>query len=141
MPTPLVQTASGLLLDAEDRMLLGLRSSWKRVWPDLWDAIGGHLEPGESVETALVRELIEEIGITATEFLLLGSFPEPRPDLYGEALHHVFAVTAWTGGQPSNVCDEHSEIRWFTLDELAALTNTTGFDFPDLFRLDRPANS
>ena len=141
MPTSLVQTASGLLLDAEDRILLGLRSSWKRAWPDLWDAIGGHIEPGESVETALVRELTEEIGVIATEFCLLGSFPEPRPDLYGDALHHVFAVTAWTGGDPSNACDEHSEIRWFTLDELSALTNTTGFDFPELFRLARAART
>jgi len=139
MSEPLVQTASGLLLDAEGKMLLGLRSPWKRVWPDLWDAIGGHVEPGESIEAALVRELNEEIGVTPTDFRLLGSFPEPRPDLYGEALHHVFAVTAWTGGHPSNVCDEHSEIRWFTLDQVLALTNTTGFDFAHLFALARAA--
>jgi hypothetical protein len=51
----------------------------------------------------------------------------------------VFAVTAWTGGQPSNVCDEHSEIRWFTLEEVLALTNTTGFDFAHLFALAKAA--
>ncbi len=122
-------------------MLLGLRASWKRLWPNLWDAIGGHLEPGEGVETALARELREEIGVSPTEFRLVGSFPEPRPDLYGEALHHVFAVTAWAGGQPSNICDEHSEIRWFTLDQVRTLTNTTGFDFPHLFELARAARS
>lgn len=136
---PLVQTASGLLLDSQDRMLLGLRASWKRVWPNLWDAIGGHLEPGESVEMALARELDEELGVTPTAYQLIGSFPGSRADLYGEALHHVFAVTAWTGGQPSNVCDEHSEIRWFTLEEVLALTNTTGFDFAHLFALAKAA--
>jgi 8-oxo-dGTP pyrophosphatase MutT (NUDIX family) len=109
------------------------------VWPDLWDAIGGHLEPGESIETALVRELNEELGVTPTAYRLIGSFPEPRPDLYGEALHHVFAVTAWSGGPPSNACDEHSQIRWFTEDQVLALTNTTGFDFAHLFALAKAA--
>lgn len=134
MSDDVVQTASGLLIDAEGKVLFGLRSSWKRVAPDRWDAIGGRVEPGEAVETALVRELQEEIGIVATRFRLIASIPEPRPDLYGAALHHVFAVTAWTG-RPSNVCDEHSEIRWFTADEVLYLPNTTDFDFGHLLAL------
>jgi 8-oxo-dGTP diphosphatase len=130
-----VQTAGALLVDAEGRILLGLRSSWKKVAPDRWDAVGGHVEPGESPEMALVRELREELGVTATAFRLIASLPEPRPDLYGEALHHVFAVTGWTGGDPSNACDEHSEIRWFRAEEVGGLSNTTDFDFGRLVEL------
>jgi 8-oxo-dGTP diphosphatase len=135
MSEHVVQTSAGLLVDGEGRILLGLRSSWKRVAPDRWDAIGGHVELGETIEMALIRELQEEIGVTATSFRLVASLPEPRPDLYGNALHHVFAVTAWDGGQQSNICDEHSEIGWFTPDEVMALPNTTDFDFDHLLPL------
>jgi hypothetical protein len=47
----------------------------------------------------------------------------------------VFAVTEWTGGDASNVCEEHWEIRWFAGDEMLALTNTTDFDFGHLYAL------
>ncbi len=132
MPADIVETAAGLLVDGQGRVLLGLRASWKRVAPDLWDAIGGRVEPGETMEMALVRELREEIGVEAERFHWLASIPEPRPDLYGQALHHVFAVDRWRG-EAFNACDEHVEIGWFTEAELLTLA-TTDFDFPDLVR-------
>ena len=64
-----------------------------------------------------------------TEFLWLDCVPERRPDVYGDALHHVYAVTAWNGGLPENVCDEHTEIRWFVPEELDALTNLADIDY------------
>jgi mutator protein MutT len=131
MGTDILETASGLLIDPDGRILMGLRAAWKRVGADQWDAIGGRLESGETMEQALVRELGEEIGVEATHFEWLASIPEPRADLYGEALHHVFAVYAWNGA-PANICDEHTEIRWFTAAEIAALSDTTDLDFPDL---------
>ena len=141
MSEEMPQTAAGLMLDAEGRVLLGLRSSWKRVAPERWDAIGGHLEAGESPEMALIRELQEEVGVTPTDFRLIASLPEPRPDLYGLALHHLFAVTGWSGGPPANICDEHSEIRWFGIDEVLALSNTTDFDFGHLLALATSTNA
>jgi 8-oxo-dGTP diphosphatase len=134
MTQAFVETASGLLMDKEGRILLGLRAAWKRVWPEAWDAIGGHVEPGEGLDDALVRELREEVGVTATAFHKIAALPEPRPDLYGEAVHHVYVVTAWEG-EATNACDEHSEVRWFTRAQAAALTNTTGLDFPALFAM------
>jgi len=81
MSQRVVQTASGLLVDSDNRLLLGLRASWKRVAPARWDAIGGHVEDGESIEAALVREINEEVGVHASVFWLIASLPEPRPDL------------------------------------------------------------
>jgi 8-oxo-dGTP diphosphatase len=130
----LTETASGLPING-GKVLLGFRSSWNRFAAERWDAIGGHLEPGETPETALVREFEEDVGLTATGFRLMASLPEPRPDLNGGAIHHVFAVKAWTGGEPANVSDEHSEIRWFTPEEVVALSNTPDFDFAHPFRL------
>lgn len=55
-------TVGGLLVDDHDRVLFGLRAAWKKAWPSHWDAIGGHVEPAETIEKALVREVREEIG-------------------------------------------------------------------------------
>lgn len=132
MATTPVVTVGALLVNDAGQVLLGLRASWKAAWPDHWDCIGGRVEPGEALDDAMKREVREETGVTPTEFLWLESVPERRPELYGDALHHVYAVTAWTGGTPENICDEHAEIRWFALEELKSLPNLADSDY---FRL------
>lgn len=129
-----VEVVGGLLVDPEGRVLFGLRADWKKAWPGYWDAPGGHVEPGESKEQALVRELQEEIGIMATRFALIQSVEGARPELYGEMVCHIFAVTGWSGGEPRMMCDEHSEVRWFTPDEIERLSNLAGFGYPDMVR-------
>jgi 8-oxo-dGTP pyrophosphatase MutT (NUDIX family) len=47
-----VETVGGLLVDADGRVLFGLRAPWKKAWPEHWDAPGGHVEPGETVSQA-----------------------------------------------------------------------------------------
>ena len=106
----------------------------EKAWPDCWDAIGGHVEDGETPEMAAVREVQEEVGVRPSRLLLIDTFPEPRPDLYGDALHHIFAVTAWTGGAPANICDEHTEIAWFSVDEIDRLKPLAGTRYPLLAR-------
>ena len=58
-----VDVAVGVLIDAEGRFLLTSRPEGK-VYAGWWEFPGGKLEAGESVETALRRELHEELGIT-----------------------------------------------------------------------------
>jgi 8-oxo-dGTP pyrophosphatase MutT (NUDIX family) len=128
-------TVSALLVNNERKVLLGLRASWKTAWPDHWDAIGGHVEAGETLEDALIREISEEVGVVATEFDLLASTEERKPELYGPCLHHIFRVRRWTGGEPYNACDEHSEIRWFDVEDLTALPNLVDCDYPRLARM------
>jgi 8-oxo-dGTP diphosphatase len=62
-------------------------------------------------------------------------FEERRPELYGKAVHHVFKVLGWVGGEPTNICDEHSEIRWFDVEELSQLPNLVDCDYPKLVKL------
>lgn len=130
----MVETVSALFVSSETKVLLGLRASWKRAWPDHWDAVGGRVEPGESLEQTLLRECGEEVGLTPTRYRLVLSEPERFPERNGEALHHIYVVSAWEGGEAANLCDEHTEICWFTLDEMAALPNLT---IPDLITLAR----
>ena len=122
-------TAGALLLDGSGRALLGLRAGHKAVAAGCWDIVGGRVEAGETVEQTLVRELREELAITATRFTALTAITDPDAD---GLTHHVFAVTGWDGS-PTNASDEHDEIRWFPLNDILRLPNRTPFDFADLF--------
>lgn len=57
-----VEVAVGVLIDADGRFLLTSRPEGK-VYAGYWEFPGGKLEAGETVEEALRRELIEEIGV------------------------------------------------------------------------------
>ena len=86
--------AVGVLIDAAGRFLLTSRPEGK-VYAGHWEFPGGKLEPGESVEAALRRELHEELGIT------IGPVHPWKVDLmdYPHALVrlHFCKVYAWHG--------------------------------------------
>jgi 8-oxo-dGTP diphosphatase len=135
MPDEIARTVGALFINSDGRVLLGLRSPAKKAWPVHWDSIGGRVEEGECPEEALIREVREEVGVTPIEFKLMATVRERQPEMYGDALHHVYAVTRWQGGDPANVCDEHTELRWFSLGEMRLLTNLVDADYPLFARL------
>ena len=102
------------VLQRDDKVLLGLRSAERRIYPAKWDFFGGHAEPGESLEDCLVRELQEELDVTATAYSPSLVFAEPYPALYGAGAYHLYLVTDWQGPGPRIANDEHSEMGWFT---------------------------
>lgn len=57
-----VYVAAALLKDTQGRILLAQRPAHKPM-PFLWELPGGKVEPGETPESALVRELFEELGL------------------------------------------------------------------------------
>jgi 8-oxo-dGTP diphosphatase len=129
MSDGVVRTVGALLVDAQGRVLLGLRASHKKAWPDHWDAIGGRIETGETAEQAMIREVREEIGVVPVVFHDLASVADPRPDLYGKSIATLYAVTSWTG-EPRNLSDEHARIAWFDEQQLADLNDVAGYDYP-----------
>lgn len=73
--------------------------------------------------------------MTPTEFRLIATVRERLPERYGDALHHIYAVTSWQGGDPANVCDEHTELKWFSIGEMRGLANIVDSDYPLLAQL------
>ena len=62
---PLILVAAVVLVDADGRVLLAQRPEGKAM-AGLWEFPGGKIDPGETPETALIRELAEELGIDVT---------------------------------------------------------------------------
>jgi mutator protein MutT len=126
-----ILVAGGLIVRG-GQVLLGRRAPHRRICPDSWDMIGGHLEPGETLEQTLVRELREEIDVIPTSFRLAAmiDFTEEA----GEAVHfHVFRVDAFTG-TPRLANPEHTALRWFAWDEALALPDLASDRYRPLFR-------
>ena len=102
------------VLIRDDRVLLVKRLPQRRVYPDLWDLPGGHIEGEESAEDALRREAHEELGIHVADYRELGTVLDPVEP----ADITVFAIAAWSGELMNAAPEEHSEIDWFAADKL-----------------------
>jgi 8-oxo-dGTP pyrophosphatase MutT (NUDIX family) len=116
------------------RLLLAKRAPHKAVCPNCWDVIGGHVEPGETVEQALIREAKEEVGLTPLRFMAAGSILKSEPGSNDQATYHFFIVFEWSGGEPVMLGDEHTEFRWFTIEEACAREALALTDYRNLFR-------
>src|SRR5437016_7278516 len=66
---PTVLVAAVALIDSDGRVLLAERPEGKAM-AGLWEFPGGKIQPGETPEAALIRELVEELGIDVEESCL-----------------------------------------------------------------------
>ncbi|HWG24725.1 NAD(+) diphosphatase [Actinospica sp.] len=99
--------------DPEDRLLLGRQSNWD---PNRYSVLAGFVEPGESLEAAVAREVQEEAGLTVTRVEYLGSQPWPFPC----SLMLGFRARVHDPERVRADGDELQEVRWFSRAELAA---------------------
>lgn len=118
------------LIDAEGRVLVAQRPEGKSL-AGLWEFPGGKIEPGETPEAALVRELAEEleIDVAAEPLEPLTFVSHAYPDFH--LLMLLYVCRHWQGvpnglqGQP---------LRWGTVAELEILPMPPA-DIPLLARL------
>ncbi|MET0362876.1 MAG: (deoxy)nucleoside triphosphate pyrophosphohydrolase [Sphingobium sp.] len=93
---PLLVVAAALV-DADGRVLLQQRPEGKTM-AGLWEFPGGKIEPGESPEAALVRELKEELGIdTETACLAPATFASAILDGGRHLLLLLYVCRKWRG--------------------------------------------
>jgi 8-oxo-dGTP diphosphatase len=109
-----VDVAVGVLIGADGRFLLTSRPHGK-VYAGHWEFPGGKLEPGETVEQALRRELHEELGITIGAArpwrTTLHDYPHARVRL------HFCKVLEWRGAFEMR---EGQQMAWQTLPATVA---------------------
>lgn len=81
-----------------------------------WAIPGGHLEDGEQVDEAAVREVKEETGLDVELDGILGIYDEPGRDPRGHVISVVYTATPNSGAlQPSTDAEEAA---WFDLEEI-----------------------
>ena len=101
-----------LVVDEErDRVLLGRQSSWP---PGRYSALAGFVEPGESLEDAVAREVLEESGVEVAGARYDSSQPWPFPS----SLMLGFTVS-YVAGEAVAVDGELEDARWFSREELS----------------------
>jgi 8-oxo-dGTP diphosphatase len=105
---PLLMVAAAALIDADGRVLLAQRPLGKSM-AGLWEFPGGKLEPGENAETALVRELAEELGIETTDSCLAPlTFASHRYETF-HLMMLVYACRRWRG---QVIAQEGQQLAW-----------------------------
>jgi isopentenyl-diphosphate delta-isomerase type 1 len=103
--------------DAQGRLYLQRRAAHKDTYPGLWDAsVGGHVDYGEEVEAALLREAQEELGLrnVCPDFL----FRHIYESEVERELVYVYRATLSSPPRPDG--DEVSEGRFWSVAEVLA---------------------
>lgn len=105
---PLVVVSACALVDADGRVLIARRPHGKAM-AGLWELPGGKVEPGESPESTLIRELKEELGIDVSASCLapLTFASHAYPDFH--LLMPVFICRRWSGTVAPH---HHAEVKW-----------------------------
>ncbi|HUC72100.1 MAG TPA: 8-oxo-dGTP diphosphatase MutT [Stellaceae bacterium] len=115
MAGPLVLVAAVVLVDADGRVLLAQRPEGKAM-AGLWEFPGGKVDPGETPEAALIRELAEELGIdVAASCLAPFTFASHAyPDFH--LLMPLYVCRKWAGIPTPR---EGQHLRWVRPARLA----------------------
>jgi len=103
------------VLDADDRILLGSNAMWEAK---RFSLLAGFVEPGESLEAAVIREVFEESGVRVEDPQYLGSQPWPFPASLMVGFVARVVPGSDTTGRPDG--EEIIALRWFTRAELTA---------------------
>jgi NAD+ diphosphatase len=99
------------VVDAHDKLLLGRQASWPE---GRFSVLAGFVEPGETLEEAVRREVAEESGVVVDTVAYVASQPWPFPSSL-----MIGFIAPWRSGEPRRVDAELEDVRWFAASEVA----------------------
>jgi len=105
------------LIGESGRILLQQRAPGRSM-AGLWEFPGGKVEPEETAEAALVREIAEELGVTLDEKALIPAC-FASADVSGRRMILLLYICRSWRGQPAPL--DAAALRWVTLDEMSGL--------------------
>ncbi|HSX35342.1 MAG TPA: NUDIX domain-containing protein [Patescibacteria group bacterium] len=128
-----------MVVDHDGRILLQRRANDMKLYPGRWDdSAAGHVDVGDTYESAAKRELAEEAGLSDVPLEPLGKFR--ANDTFGNSIlnrfHQAYRVVLPAGAHVHPDHDEVGELKWFTADEIGRmLTEDTDAFTPDCLRV------
>lgn len=105
-----------LFLRRDDEILLAMKK--RGFGAGKWNGVGGKLEPGETIEQALIRETEEEIGVTPTKYRPVAELDFVQDAETDDPWHmyvYAYLCDAWKG-EPSET--EEMAPQWFSLNDI-----------------------
>jgi 8-oxo-dGTP pyrophosphatase MutT (NUDIX family) len=122
VPTDPLRCAGALIVDDDGRIFFQRRSPQRKLFPDTWDIVGGHLEPGEEIEDTLYREVTEETGWTVSIVLgLVGEYLWTGNDGLARVESDFLVRVDGDLARPRLEEGKHTEFRWLAEHEIDLL--------------------
>ncbi len=109
---PVMQVVGGAVISEEGKVLACQRSSNQEMG-GYWEFPGGKIEADESAESALAREMDEELGLNVEVVRCIGKFSHD----YGPMILHLMFFSCIADGQ-TPVLRVHDDLKWLTEDEV-----------------------
>jgi NAD+ diphosphatase len=124
------QTHPAVIMSVSDgkRILLGRQASWPEK---RWSVLAGFVEPGESPEQTVVREVWEEAGVKVEKVAYVKSQPWPMP------MALMLGFKAYAPHQEITISEELQAARWFTAVELHELVLQRELELPASMSISR----
>jgi len=120
-PEPL-RVAGALVVDDVGRIFFQKRSATRKLFPNTWDVVGGHVEEGETLEDTLRREVAEETGWQLTFVVgAVGDYTYTGEDGRQRVETDFLVRVDGDLGRPRLEAGKHTEFRWLGPDDLATL--------------------
>lgn len=118
-------TVHACIFNREGQMLIQKRQPFKKGWSGLWDiTVGGSATAGEDSQTAIMRELQEELGLTL-------DLNGVRPHLsvqFDQGFDDMYLIKKDVDLSTLTLeYEEVEEIKWATLDEILSMMDTGAF--------------
>jgi 8-oxo-dGTP diphosphatase len=114
VPPPLLLVAACALVDPDRRVLIAQRPEGKPM-AGLWEFPGGKVEPGETPEDTIIRELDEELGVKVTKPCLAPLTFSSHNYLEFHILLPLFVCRRWEGTPTPR---ESQAIKWVRANRL-----------------------